>query len=137
MGGVIEHLYDPGRTLREVWRVLKPGGVFYFDAPNEDGLYMRVGNLYLRALRRDWVVNLAPTFRPYHVQGFNPRSLRELITRVGFAIDDFLIAGKISPLTGKTSLRKQLEHRAATMINWIGNRRGDGIYMDIWARKPV
>jgi hypothetical protein len=35
--------------------VLKPGGIFYIDAPNEDGLYMSVGNLYMRAQERDWV----------------------------------------------------------------------------------
>ncbi|MCM3871778.1 MAG: class I SAM-dependent methyltransferase [Pyrinomonadaceae bacterium] len=136
MGGVIEHLYDPHSVLREVWRVLKPGGFFYFDAPNEDSLYMRIGNLYLRVQRRDWVVNLAPTFPPYHVQGFNPVSLRRLLERVGFELEELGVCGEISPLTGKTSLRKRLEYRAGQFINWVGNRRGEGIYMVVWTRKP-
>lgn len=135
MWGVIEHLYSPLSTLQEVWRVLKPGGILYFDAPNEDGLYMRIGNLYMRAQARDWVVNLAPTFPPYHVQGFNPTSSRRLLERVGFEVIDFGMGGATSPPTGKTSLRKRVEHRAAQLINWLGNRSGAGIYMYVWTRK--
>ena len=137
MGGVIEHLYDPYATLCEVWRVLKPGGVFYFDAPNEDGLYTRIGNIYQRAQGRDWVLNLAPTFAPYHVQGFNPKSVQRLLERVGFEVDSLAIFGQTSPLTGKTSLRKRAEHRAGQLVNWVGNKVGAGIYMYVWTKKPL
>lgn len=135
MSGVIEHLYEPFSTLREVLRVLKPGGVFYLDAPNEDGLYMRVGNLYMRMLGRDWVVNLAPTFAPYHVQGFNPSSIQRLLQRVGFQVTDFSVGGVTCPPTGTATLRKRVERRAAQAVNWLGNQCGAGIYMDIWTRK--
>lgn len=135
MGGVIEHLYDPFATLQEVRRVLKPGGLFHLDAPNEDALYTQIGNLYFRALSRNWVVNLAPTFPPYHVQGFNPDSLRRLLKRAGFQLEELHVWGQVSPLTGKMSLRKRLEYRGAQLINWWGNRRGKGIYMDGWATK--
>ncbi len=57
--------------------------------PNENSLYAHAGILYMRALRRDWVVNLAPTFPPYHVQSFNPRSLRLLLERADFAVEQF------------------------------------------------
>lgn len=136
MGGVLEHLYEPYQTLREVWRVLRPGGLFYFDAPNEDALYSRIGNLYLRGRGRDWVVNLAPTFPPFHVQGFNPSSLKRLLQRVGFEVDEFSITGNTFPATGRTSLRKRLEHRAAQIVNWVGRHSGSGVYMDVWARRP-
>ena len=76
MGGVLEHLYDPYQTLSEVHRILRPSGLLWFDVPNEGGLYMRVGNLYMKCLGRDWCVNLAQTFPPYHVLGFTPASLR-------------------------------------------------------------
>lgn len=137
MGGLIEHLYEPYRTLCEVHRILKPGGVFWFDAPNEDALYTRFGNLYMRVLGRDWVVNLAPTFSPFHVQGFNLRSVRQLVARVGFEIEQLDVGGNICPLTGmRASLRKRIEFRAAQLINWVGTHCGAAIYMNIWTKKP-
>jgi len=137
MNAIIEHLYDPYSTMREVFRILKPGGLLSFDAPNEDGLYMRIGNLYMRAQGRDWVVTLAPTFPPYHVQGFNPRSLRRLLARVNFQIEQFTMGGAIWPPQGEMTLRKQAEYRAAKLIDWVGRHAGAGIYMDVIARKPL
>jgi ubiquinone/menaquinone biosynthesis C-methylase UbiE len=137
MNAIIEHLYDPYSTMREVYRILKPGGLLWFDAPNEDGLYMRIGNLYMRAQGRDWVITLAPTFPPYHVQGFNRRSLRRLLKRVNFEVEQFTMGGNIWPPVGNLTWRKRAEYRAARLIDWIDRRAGSGIYMDIIARKPT
>lgn len=132
---VIEHLYDPYATLKEVWRVLQPGGILWFDAPNEDGLYMRVGNLYMKAQGRDWIVNLAPTFPPYHVQGFNPRSIRRLLHRSGFHIQQLDVVGGVVAQTGSCSIRKRIEYTAAHVVNWIGRQFNAGTYMSVWAVK--
>lgn len=136
MNAIIEHLYDPYTTMREVWRVLKPGGLLWFNAPNEDALYMRVGNLYMKAQGRDWVVTLAPTFAPFHVQGFNPRSLRRLLARVGFEVESYQMKSGIWPQTGAQTLRKRVEFRAAQFIDWLGLRTGAGFYLHLVARKP-
>jgi SAM-dependent methyltransferase len=136
MGGVVEHLFNPYEVLREVWRVLRPGGLLWFDAPNEDGLFMRLGNLYVKGLHRDWVVVLAPTFPPYHVQGFNRRSLGRLLGRAGFELLDLKVWGALWPLTGRPSLGKRFAFWAGKLVNWIGNRCGAGTYMEAWARKP-
>ncbi|MFN2492459.1 MAG: class I SAM-dependent methyltransferase [Pyrinomonadaceae bacterium] len=135
MSGVIEHLYEPYLTLREIRRILKPAGLLWLDAPNEDGLYMQIGNAYMRTLGRDWVVNLAPTFPPYHVQGFNRHSLRKLLERAEFKIENLQVWGGMWPLTGRQSLRKQLEYRMAASVNWVGNRLGAGTYMSVLARR--
>lgn len=136
MGGIIEHLYEPAVTLAEVWRVLRPGGYFYFDAPNEDGLYMSIGNLYMRARGRDWVVVMAPTFPPYHVQGFNRRSVTKLVERAGFDMVSLVVGGGVCEQVGPQSLQKKVEYSLARVVNAFGRGIGKGSYMDIWAQKP-
>ena len=43
--GVAEHMENPFHFAREVWRVLKPGGVFLFSLPNIHHLSSRMGFL--------------------------------------------------------------------------------------------
>lgn len=135
MGGLIEHLYDPFGTLREIHRILRPSGWLWFDAPNEDGFYMSVGNLYMKALGRNWVVTLAPTFPPYHVQGFNKGSLTKLLDRTGFDVRHLSVQGEIRPQTGSVSVRKRIEYNSARLVNWLGKSVGKGMYMGVWAQK--
>ncbi|QYO63781.1 class I SAM-dependent methyltransferase [Leptolyngbya sp. 7M] len=69
LAAVLEHLYDPDEIIRRVAQALKPGGILFLDVPNEAGLYFRIGNVYQKFRGRNWCVNLAPTFSPYHVFG--------------------------------------------------------------------
>ena len=135
MSSLIEHLYEPFETLCEVHRVLRPDGLLWFDAPNEDGLYMQFGNLYMRLQGKDWVVVMAPTFPPYHVQGFNPKSLRKLLDRASFKCKEMEIVGGLYEQKGAKTLRKKIEFNAAKIINEVGKILNKGSYMSIWARK--
>jgi len=135
LSSIIEHLYDPFETLQEVHRVLRPGGWLWFDAPNEDGLYMQFGNLYMRLQSKDWLVVMAPTFPPYHVQGFNPKSLRKLMERTNFHISKLEMIGGVCEQTGERTLRKKVEFNAAKCINWLGRAVDRGTYMTVWAQK--
>lgn len=136
MSSVLEHIYNPYELLSEIRRILKPGGYFWFDAPNEDGLYMKAGNFYMKLQGRDWVVTMAPTFPPYHVQGFNPKSLKKLLKRADFELNELIVFGKVWEFTGEKSLRKKIEFKMAQYVTWIGNRFNQGPYMAVWSRKP-
>ena len=70
---VIEHVPDPVQTLRECFRVLRPGGTIWVATPNTSSL----GH---RAFRDAWR-GLEP---PRHLVVFNPGALRRALSAAGF-----------------------------------------------------
>ena len=72
---VLEHLPDPTRALRILWRWLKPEGLLLLNTPNLDSLDARVFGRY-------WIGYELP--RHHHV--FSERSLGLLLAKTGFRI---------------------------------------------------
>lgn len=72
---VLEHMLDPWSEVRNLLRLLKPGGLFYVDVPN-----YRTLSIVLN--RDDFELN-AP---PQHINYFDPRSLARLLESCGLKI---------------------------------------------------
>ena len=70
---LIEHVVDPNETLQSVWRLLKPGGVFYVSTPASDSMSFS----YLERLHRH-VAGFA------HVSIYGKEALVRLIEQHGF-----------------------------------------------------
>ena len=135
LGAVLEHLYNPDETTREIARILKPAGLLFVDVPNEQGLYFRLGNLYQRLRRRDWVVNLAPTFSPFHVFGYGTRSLRSLLSKHGFTPKFWRVYGGTSYVPSRGGLAGEVEKIGAHAVTAISNLGSMGTYIETWAVK--
>lgn len=69
---VIEHLPDPAGTLREVNRILKPGGVLFVLTPNIDAPVARL-------MGRWWW-----GFRPAHLTYFSRKTMGRMLAETGF-----------------------------------------------------
>ena len=135
LGAVLEHLYNPDETIQELSRILRPGGALFVDVPNEQGLYFILGNLYHKLSGRDWVVNLAPTFPPFHVFGFGPKSLRALLKKRGFKPERWHVYGGVSLVPARTGLLSLVERQAAKAVTAISNVGSLGTYIETWAIK--
>jgi len=71
---VIEHLPEPGRTLAECHRILKPGGTLVMLTPNADGLSHRLYGANWRALEP-----------PRHLHIFTAEAMTSVVSNAGFA----------------------------------------------------
>lgn len=79
---VIEHVGSPKELSREVFRVLRPGGVLCVETPNVDSRWFRV-------LGRRW-----RQFIPDHYWFFSPASLRTLLGGIGYRIESVDLVAK-------------------------------------------
>jgi 2-polyprenyl-3-methyl-5-hydroxy-6-metoxy-1,4-benzoquinol methylase len=68
----LEHVYDPQTELREMWRVLKPGGWVHIDVPT--------AGVLSRVFGACWAFLQPPT----HFFHFRPEAIRTLVQRAGF-----------------------------------------------------
>ncbi|MBI3485650.1 class I SAM-dependent methyltransferase, partial [Candidatus Daviesbacteria bacterium] len=73
----IEHLKDPQNSLKEVFKLLKPGGIICIATPNSFGLHAKLYG-------QDW----PHLSLPYHLHFFSKQSLKDLVISSGFEILD-------------------------------------------------
>lgn len=71
---VIEHLYRPVEALRQVWRLLKPGGTVWIETPNINAQGHRRFGRFWRGLEA-----------PRHLAIFSPHAMTQALTDAGFA----------------------------------------------------
>lgn len=80
MFGVIEHLVHPKQVMEDVFRILRPGGLFIGICPNVQSLVCMI----LHELSRTFTGRL-------HLSYFSEKTLRYLFTKVGFINDHIMV----------------------------------------------
>jgi SAM-dependent methyltransferase len=136
LAAILEHLDEPAPALRRVHSALAPGGVVFIDVPNECSLWTRAGNAYMRLRGRSWAVNLSPSFPPYHVVGFCPRSLRRLLEATGFVDVELRTLRWTNELPRRPGLWPAIERAGGSAVLSVGAWIGMGAGIRCWARKP-
>jgi SAM-dependent methyltransferase len=134
LAAVAEHVEDPDSLLRAVARLTAPGSVLFVDVPREPNIVSIAGKAVAVVARSPRVLNLSPTFRPFHLYGFNPRSLKALLAKHRFRIERLTIrAAPTIPAANTT--RDRAEAAAAAALIRVGNMTRTAPNMTAWARR--
>ena len=115
---VIEHVPDPGATLRRVWRLLRPGGRLLVITPNAH-------SLGARAFECSWI-GWEP---PRHLHVFTSESLQRLLMATGFVLERRFSSGRNARWTWdasdeirRTGRCRSVERPAGTVWSRWGGR---------------
>jgi len=129
---VLEHLHDPVGTLKEIRRIIKPGGVVAFGIPN-------AASWEFKMFGPNWFALEIPR----HLSHFTSQSVSELFARAGFELvkvyyqknisnipasialfmEDRFGHGKVSGFlrnTAGSSLFNRFSYPLAAVLSWIG-----------------
>lgn len=114
LGDVLEHVPDCRETLREVERVLVPGGHVMVRGPITTHSLARRAGLFLYGVAGKAIVLREP---PYHLWEFRPRSLAALARRCGLDVVG-IEQSKIPP--GRPHGQKSAAQALAmSVIDWV------------------
>jgi SAM-dependent methyltransferase len=110
---VIEHIAQPHAFLREVRRILRPGGALYLAMPNARSLWRRV-------FGADWVTGW---YAPFHLFVYSLAGIRTLAHAHGFEVVRARSATPDSWL--RLNLRARFDptnhHLDATTTTWLAS----------------
>jgi SAM-dependent methyltransferase len=135
LNAVLEHVYDPDAMIAAVRLLLAPGGVLYIDVPRDPNLFTEAVRLANRARRSPAVVNLSPSWPPYHVFGFTEVSLGKLLAKHGLVTEDVVVHSSTNvPHSGK--LADRAKAWVASQVYRAGNWTGRAANLFVWARRP-
>ena len=104
---VIEHVHDPPELLKEVRRILKPGGLLLLRWPHSTPIIKILGPLSKK-------LDLYHT--PYHLYDFSPRSINKLLNLTGFKEIMTMIGGYTHPSKRTDRLVSILSGRLAETL---------------------
>ncbi len=86
LDSVLEHVHNPSEYLIEIKRILKQGGILYLGVPNEDSLFNDARKIFYKLTGKNITEKIKPFQSPYHINGFNKKSLTFALINAGFKI---------------------------------------------------
>jgi SAM-dependent methyltransferase len=134
LSGVLEHVYDPDGVMAALKKLTRLGSVLYIDVPCEPSLLTHIGNAFNRLRGSQTVLNLSPTWPPYHVFGFNRTALTTLLAKHSFRLESLEIWGAPDIRSGG-QLTDKVKSLVGTQINRLANLVGMANNMSGWARR--
>ncbi len=125
-GAVLEHLYDPSKSITQAMKWLKPGGVVQIEVPSSRHLPSKLINFYFRLLGTNYVTNLSPMHKPFHLYEFDLKSFRLNSTINHYNIVDYYFyVCKIYHLP-------RIIH---PLLRYVMKKTNSGMQLEVWLSK--
>lgn len=128
----IEHVADPLALLREVQRILAPGGSLLLNTPNEAGLLRLIALICYRATGGRFRYPAQKLYHVYHLYSFTPATLSHVLVRAGFEV--MTLERTLIPLVKARGTR--LEKLIVGLFAWLERATGREYQLLAIARKP-
>jgi len=114
---IIEHMENPRHFLREVRKLLKPGGTLVVSTPNIDSPLSKA--IFLRTGRHRWFAD-SDYVESGHITPMSETCLRRALTETGFEVESVASGGAV-PRTGWWKMRL-----LARLMSFVGTgERGE------------
>jgi 2-polyprenyl-6-hydroxyphenyl methylase / 3-demethylubiquinone-9 3-methyltransferase len=136
---VLEHVDDVGRTVREIARVLRPGGVFLYDTINRT----RRSRLLVIRLSQDWAATRWAEPNTHDWRWFiRPAELERELAAAGLNVRDRVGLAPANPLAAVRAMRARA--RGKITYGELGCRMGmresrdtSGLYAGYAVKRPA
>ena len=106
---VLEHIHRPVDFLKEIWRVMRPGGMLFIEVPNTRSFNFRV-------FRNEWFHLDAPR----HLCSYSPQSVHHLLRATGFRRQKLCFASGTTGLRGSINYSRRA--RELKEYAWINSK---------------
>ena len=125
-GAVLEHLYDPAAALKKALKWSKQNGLIHIEVPSSKYLMPKIFNWYFRIRGTNYVNNISPMHRPFHLYEFGIESFKEHARKENYEIshyeyyvcDVYFLPRIIHPL-----------------LKWYMKKTNTGMQLAVWLRK--
>ncbi len=84
--GVIEHVGNPRKLLKESNRILKKGGVLVIFTPNANSLFHKLAHIYYKLTSSYFAIK--KIYYPRHTFYFTKKTLSDILRKEGFVIKE-------------------------------------------------
>jgi 2-polyprenyl-3-methyl-5-hydroxy-6-metoxy-1,4-benzoquinol methylase len=124
-GAVLEHLYDPSASIITAMQWLKPNGIIHIEVPSSEWLINKFINLFYKLRLTDYVGNISPMHKPFHLYEFSLNSFERHA-----AINNYTIAHH-EYFVCETFMPSYLDFILMPYMN----KTNTGMQLTVWLRK--
>jgi len=122
-GAVLEHLYDPSSSIRKAMVWLKPQGIIHIEVPSSNWLIGKLINLFYKVKLSDYVGNLSPMHKPFHLYEFSIKSFEMSNIDYEIAFHEYYVC--------RTYMPKSID----LILKPFMKKTNSGMQLCVWLRK--